>query len=170
MPSPTPLLVVVLPAVPGLDAGPVPTEATPVPITPPTGALYSPGAVPALKASMIAPGEPGATGSPVMPLTATSSIPGAMRKGVGGWSASAAFMKSRKIGAETDRITDAGVIAVIVEARIGLDFTYVGDAIGVQVTTIGDFQPALHGFVLGIDDSVQASVSSELVQGALKMG
>src|SRR5215475_8192118 len=51
-------------------------------------ALASPGAVPALKASVIAPGVPGASGVPLFQSTGTSSMPGAIRKGVGGASAS----------------------------------------------------------------------------------
>src|SRR6185369_15617870 len=65
------------------------------------GALASPGAVPALKALMMAPGVPAGTGAPLFQSIATSSMPGAMRKGVGGASFSASFIKSRKIGAAT---------------------------------------------------------------------
>src|SRR5678815_5312211 len=57
---------------------------------------------------------------------------------------------ARNVGAETDRIANARVIAVIVEARISLDLADVGDAIGIQIATIRNLQPALHRSVLSV--------------------
>ena len=60
------------------------------------------GSVPGLKASRITPlPEPRAT-RPVSASTRTSRMPGGIRNGIAGSSLSAAFMKSRKMGAATE--------------------------------------------------------------------